>query len=108
MGARGNFTVLEVEEFRGRRGLHFTIGFWICLCGISDENQLSVWQPRMNLLHTVDFVILCAEGQIRQQTSEVHPRSISQNQSSVWEILFPELAEERVEVVWGGREVEPG
>lgn len=43
---------------------HLAIRFRVRLCGVTDQDQFPLRQPRMDLLHSVDLVVLCAQREI--------------------------------------------
>lgn len=62
----------------------------------------------MDFLNAGALVSFRALGQGGEESAEIHPAGLAQEDGARWVVLVEEGAEEWVEVVGGGGEVEPG
>lgn len=87
--------------------LHLAVGLGVRLRRVSENNELPLRQPRINLLHAVHLVLLRADRQRRQKSRHGLPAGIPQDKCSWGVVRVPEALEERIQVVRRCREVEP-
>lgn len=87
--------------------LHLAVRLGIRLRRVSENDELPLRQPRIDLLHAVYLVLLRADRQRRQKPGHGLPARIPQNKGSWGVVRVPEALEERIQVVRRCREVEP-
>ena len=87
--------------------VHLAISLRVRLGGIADADDFAGRQPLVHFLHPVDFVRLRALRQAGQEAGEIHPRGVAQDDGAVRIEGAQEGAQEGVEVVGRGGEVEP-
>lgn len=56
--------------------------------------------------HSFDFVFLRTLSQAHEETAQIHPACVAEEDGTAWVVGVDEGAEERVEVVRGGGEIE--
>ena len=61
----------------------------------------------MDLVHTAALVGFGALCQGCEKTAEILPRGIAKDDGAGWVVLMKEGAQEGIEVIWGGGEIEP-
>jgi hypothetical protein len=79
----------------------------VALAAVADANQLTPWQPAVNLFHPFPLVCLRAPRQGDKEPAEVHPGGFAQEDGAGGIIRMDEVVQERVQVVGRGGEVEP-
>lgn len=91
----------------GMCAVNLSIGLGVALCAVADADHLLLGKPAMELLHPIHLVALGAESQVGKQARYAHPGGISKQQLTLRIVRITEVAQERVEIVRGGGQIEP-
>ena len=102
---------LPDEDRPDPAGIHpadIAVGFRVALRAVADAERLPLRQPGVYLVDAAPLVGLRPLRQGREEAAEIHPGGVAEDGGALWVVLVQEGAEEGVEVVGGGGEVEPG